>query len=106
MTSLTASQQATRTSRNRVLWEEEARTIRTNAPSLAPAARQRIRAVLETILCESDEGDITASARSLLVALERLERELGEGARRPTALSAASTASGAPQQLRLEVVLA
>jgi hypothetical protein len=78
MTALAASQQETRTTRNRLLWEEEARTIRTSAQSLSPAARHTVRAVLETILHESDDGEITASADSLLAALERLERELGE----------------------------
>jgi hypothetical protein len=75
---LAASQQATPTSRHRLLWEEEARTIRTNAQSLSPAARHTVRAVLETILHESDDREIAASARSLLAALERLARELGD----------------------------
>ena len=77
MTGLAAPQQATRTSRNRLLWEEETRAIRTHAQTLSPAARHTVRAVLEAILRESEEGEIAASARSLLAALERLEREAG-----------------------------
>jgi hypothetical protein len=78
MTALVASQEETRTFRNRRLWEEEARTIRTSAQSLPPVARHRVRAVLEAIVYETEDGDIAASAGSLLTVLEELERELGE----------------------------
>jgi hypothetical protein len=77
MTALAASEQETHTSRNRLLWEEEIRAIRTSAQSLSPAARRTVRAVLETILHESDD-EIAASARSLLDHLHRLEGERGE----------------------------
>jgi hypothetical protein len=56
--------------RRRALWDEETVRIRQGAPSLCPAARGAVRAVLESILGEPGVDPFMAtSARIALAAL-------------------------------------